>query len=53
MYSFFIENGLIFKQGDSCINHLLSIMHDIYQCLDQGYEVSGVLLDISKAFDKF
>ena len=58
MYSFFIENDLIssnqsgFKQGDSCINQLLSITHDIYQSLDQGYEVRGVFLDISKAFDK-
>ena len=41
-----------FKQGDSYINQLLSITHDIYQFLDQGYEVSGVVLDISKAFDK-
>ena len=41
-----------FKQGDSYINHLLSITHDIYQFLDQGYEVRGVVLDISKAFDK-
>ena len=58
MDSFFIENDLIssnqsgFKQGDSCINQLLSITHDIYQSLDQGYEVRGVFLDISKAFDK-
>ena len=58
MYSFFIENDLIssnqsgFKQGDSCINQLLSITHDIYQSLDKGYEVRGVFLDISKAFDK-
>ena len=44
------ESG--FKQGDSCINQLLSITHDIYQSLDQGYEVCGVFLDISKAFDK-
>ena len=26
--------------------------HDIYQSLDQGYEVHGVFLDISKAFHK-
>ena len=58
MYSFFIENDLIsanqsgFKQGDSCINQLLSITHEIYQDLDQGYEVHDVFLDISKAFDK-
>ena len=57
---FFIENDLIssnqsgFKPGDSCINQLLSITHDIYQSLDQGYEVRDVFLDISKniAFDK-
>ena len=58
MYSCFIENDLMssnqlsFKQGDSCINQVLSITHDIYQSLDQGYEVRGVFLDISKAFDK-
>ena len=58
MFSFFIENDLIssnqsdFKQGDSCINQLLSIRHDIYQSLDQGYGVRGVFLDISKAFEK-
>ena len=58
MYSFFIKNDLIssnqsgFKQGNSCINQLLSITHDIYQSLDQGYEVRGAFLDISKAFDK-
>ena len=58
MYPFFIQSELIspnqsgFKQGDSCINQLLSITHDIYQSLDEGYEVRGVFLDISKAFDK-
>ena len=58
MYSFFIENDLIssnqsgFKQWDSLINQLLSITHDIYQSLDRDYEVRGVFLDISKAFDK-
>ena len=30
----------------------MSISHDIYQSLDQGYEVRGVFLDNSKAFDK-
>ena len=58
MYSFFIENDLLssnqpgFKQEDSCINQHLSITHDIYQSLDQGYEIRGVFLDVSKAFDK-
>ena len=56
MYSFSIKKNLIspsqsgFKQGDSCINQLLSITHDACQSLDQGYEVRGVFLDISKAF---
>ena len=28
------------------------MIHDIYQSLDQVYEVRGVFLDISKAFSK-
>ena len=58
MFSFFIENGLIsqnqsgFKPGDSCINQLLSITHEIYKSFDDGWEVRGAFLDISKAFDK-
>ena len=58
MYEYFIENELIsssqsgFKPGDSCINQLLSITHDIYQSFDNGFEVRGVFLDISKAFNK-
>ena len=58
MFKFFIENELIspnqsgFKPGDSCINQLLTITHEIYKSFDEGSEVSGVFLDISKAFDK-
>ena len=58
MFQFFIKNKLIptnqhgFNPGDSCINQLLSINHDIYKSFDEGYEVRGVFLDISKAFDK-
>ena len=58
MYSFFIESDLVssnqsgFKQEDSCINQILSITHDVYQSLNQGYKVRGVFLDFSKAFDK-
>ena len=33
-----------FKPGDSCINQLLSITHDIYQYFDNHFEV--------KDFDK-
>ena len=58
MLGFFLDKGLIsanqsgFKPGDSCINQLLSITHNIYQSLDASYEVRGVFLDIWKAFDK-
>ena len=58
MFEFFIENDLIsqhqsgFKPGDSCINQLLSITHEIYQSFDEGFDVRSVFLDISKAFDK-
>ena len=58
MFGFFIENDLIsqhqsgFKPGDSCIDQLLSIIYEIYQSLDKGFDVRGVFLDISKAFDK-
>ena len=58
VFSFFIENDLIsqiqsgFKSGDSCVNQLLSITHEIYKSFDDGWGVRGVFLDISKAFDK-
>ena len=58
MFEFFTKNHLIshsqsgFKPGDSCINQLLSITHEIYKSFDDGLDVLGVFLDISKAFDK-
>ena len=58
MFTFFIENKLIssnqsgFKLGDSCINQLLSIIHEIYESFDVELEARSVFLDISKAFDK-
>ena len=58
MFEFFIENKLIsssqsgFKPGDSCINQLLSITHEIYSSFDEGLEVRSIFLDIAKAFDK-
>ena len=58
MYYFFIENNLIsvnqsgFRQGDSCINQLISRTHEIYRSMDLGCEVRGLFLDISKAFNK-
>ena len=58
MFKFFFENDLItpnqlgFKPGGPCINQLLPITYDIYKTFDCGYEVRGVFLDISSAFDK-
>ena len=58
IFKFFIENKLIspnqsgFKPGDSCINQLLAITHEIYKSFDDGFEVRTVFLDISKAFEK-
>ena len=58
MLNFFLENDLIspkqsgFRSGDSCINQLLSINHEILSAFDIGYEVRGLFLDVSKAFDK-
>ena len=58
MFGFFLDKDLIsanqsgFKPGDSCINQLLSITHNIYKSFDDSYKVRGVFLDISKAFDK-
>ena len=54
----FLDNTLIspkqsgFRPGDSCINQLLSITHDIFTSFDNSLEVRGVFVDISKAFDK-
>ena len=58
MFDFFIRNDLIsqnqpgFKPGDSCINQLLVITHEIYKSFDLCLDVRAVFLDISKAFDK-
>ena len=58
LFKYFIENDLLsqnqsgFKPGDSCINQLISITHEIYQSFDDGLEARGVFLDIYKVFDK-
>ena len=49
---FISDNQSRFILGDSCVNQLLAITHEIYHSLDNGLEVRGVFLDISKAFDK-
>ena len=40
------------KPGDSCVNQLLSITHQISKSIDNGHEVRSVFLEMSKAFDK-
>ena len=40
-----------FRPGDSCTNQLLSIAHEILSVFDDGHEVRGVFLDISKVFE--
>ena len=46
-----IRKSIRIKPGDSCINQLV-ITHEIFSIFDDNYEVRGVFLDISKAFDK-
>ena len=36
-----------FKPGDSCINQLLSVTHEIYLSFDNEFEVRYVFLDLS------
>ena len=58
MFEFFTKNYLIsdnqsvFKPGDSCINILLPITHEIYKSFEDDLDVRGVFWDIFKAFDK-
>ena len=58
MFKHFLDNNLIssnqscLKPGDSCINQLIAITHDIFKSFEDGLEIRGVFLDISKAFDK-
>ena len=48
MYYYLIDNNLIslnqsgFKQGDSCINQLLSITHGIHNPFDETFEAHKV-----------
>ena len=60
LFNHFHQNQLFtkcqsgFLPGDSCISQLLSIVHEINSSFDCNptIDVSGVFLDISKAFDK-
>ena len=56
MFEFFIRSDLIsqnqsgFKPGDSCINQLLAIIHEIYKSFDACLDVRYVFLGISKVW---
>ena len=60
LYDYFVTNKFLnpcqsgFIKGDSCVNQLLAITHEIHQNLDANPSVDtvGVFLDMSKAFDK-
>ena len=41
-----------FKPKDSAMNQLLTVIHQIYNVLEHGSDVSITFLDISKAFDR-
>ena len=58
IFTFFTENSLTspnqsgFTPGDSCVNQLLVITYKICKLFVEEFEVRGIFLDISKAFDK-
>ena len=60
LFKYFKENNILFPhqsgfiQGDSCVQQLIAITHEIYKSFDcsPSLEVRGVILVISKAFDK-
>ena len=60
IYNFLLEDSLLnsnqsgFCPGDSCINQLLAVTHEILEAFDcnPSLEVRLVFLDISKTFDK-
>ena len=58
LYNYLIANNLLtsnqsgFRPGDSCTNQLLSLVHEIHESFDKGFEVRSIYLDMSKAFDK-
>ena len=60
LYSYLLQNKILnnsqsgFRTGDSCVNQLIAITHEIYKDFagNPSLETRGVFLDISKAFDK-
>ena len=58
MLKYFLGKNLIFQKlsgvraGESCVNQFLSITHDVFTSFDDGLEVRGLFVDISKVIDK-
>ena len=58
LYHYFKTNNLLFnlqsayQRNDSTVCQLLKLVHEIYSHIENGSEVRGVFLDLSKAFDK-
>ena len=58
LYDFLMDIGFLhpfqsgFRPGHSTTSQLTYIIHQIYECLENGKEVRAVFLDISKAFDR-
>ena len=58
LYEYFIVKELIsssqsdFRPGDPSINQISSVGHYLYQSFDNGFEVNGVYLGTSWAFDE-
>ena len=56
MYDLLTKNELLspnqsgFRSGDSFINQLLSVNHQILNAFHKGFEVCGMFLDIDKGF---
>ena len=52
--NFLNSNQPGFSPNDSCESQIVSVVHDIYSSIDcySSFEVRGIFLDISKAFDR-
>ena len=58
MLKYFLGKNLIpqkqsgVRAVESCVNQFLSITHDVFTSFDDGLEVRGLFVDISKVIDK-
>ena len=58
LYEYCVSNNLLtwrnsgFKKGDSVMNQMINITHQLNENLDNGDDTCMIFLDISKAFDR-